>query len=439
MSLTPVAIVILLAAVFAADYQAPSGYAVWMLYVAPHALSLRCRTVYAPLIVGAALMALTVAGHWVSPRSEVSAHFDLMNRLLLCVASPVVSYMLYRQMLGDRLRLVSDERGRLLFDRMPIGCTITDADLTPTEWNAAAERIFGFSAAEILGVPPEQTITPRETWGNLDDVLAKLHRGENVKSVNPNRTKEGRTIWCEWHNTPLFHRDTFVGALSMVQDITDRRNSEVALKKLNGRVLAAQEQERRFLARELHDEVGQVLTAVSLNLETLRAVAPPDAQAAIEDSTAVVAEAIRQVRSLSLDLRPPMLDDFGLAPAVKWFIDQQNKRAGLPINADIPENLPRLPTEHEAGCYRIIQEAVTNALRHAKPGRIDVTVTRDAGAVTLAVTDDGYGFDPAASGTGFGLAGMRERAALMGGSLRVQSEYGNGTTVTARVPLDPIP
>jgi signal transduction histidine kinase len=129
-----------------------------------------------------------------------------------------------------------------------------------------------------------------------------------------------------------------------------------------------------------------------------------------------------------------MLDDFGLAAAVKWYADQQARRAGLPITVDTGENVPRLPPELEAGCFRVVQEAVTNALRHARATTIRVRLMSLGGELLLEVADDGAGFDPATTTGGFGLTGMRERAELLGGALAVVSAPGRGTTITLRVP-----
>jgi PAS domain S-box-containing protein len=326
-------------------------------------------------------------------------------------------------------------RLRLILDRMPIGCVITDPTGHISGWNAAAERTFGFTAADVLGRTPDETFASPRARGYLGDLLARLRAGQEVRGTHENRTRDGRAIWCEWHNTPLFDEDgAYVGSVAMAVDVTERRKSEQALRALSQQVLTVQEQERRALARELHDEVGQVLTAVAINLQTLTALCPPDARPTLDDSAAIVAEAIRQVRGLSLDLRPPMLDDFGLAAAVKWYAGQQARRAGLPITVDAGETVPRLPAELEAGCFRVMQEAVTNALRHARATTIRVRLLNLGGELLLEVADDGAGFDPAASNGGFGLTGMRERAELLGGALAVVSAPGRGTTITLRVP-----
>ncbi len=331
-----------------------------------------------------------------------------------------------RQNRVARERDAATHRLRLILDRMPLACVVTDPDDRVIDWNPAAERTFGFTRAEVRGRTPAETFAPAR--GRAADTA-------DTHMVGASATRDGRTIWCEWHTTLLYDGGVLVGRLAMAQDVTDRRKAEQALRALSRQVLTAQERERRAIARELHDEIGQVLTAVRINLQTLAGLCPPDARPVLEDSSAIVAEAIRQVRGMSLDLRPPMLDDFGLAAAVKWYAEQQARRAGLPIEVAGADAVPRLQAEQEAGCFRVAQEAVTNALRHAKPNRISVELAAADGELVLRVTDDGAGFDPAGSGEGFGLTGMRERAELLGGDLTITSTPGRGTAVALRVPL----
>jgi len=192
------------------------------------------------------------------------------------------------------------------------------------------------------------------------------------------------------------------------------------------------------LARELHDEIGQVLTAVKMNLNTLKAlgVAPKP----LQDSLSIVDRAIGQVRTMSLDLRPAMLDDLGLAPALRWYLDHQAQRGGFTARL-LADALPApLPGELATVCFRVVQEAVNNILRYAKASHVQVELRQCNGWLAMTVRDDGAGFDVTAArrkaraGSSLGLLGMEERVILAGGQFDVRSAPDRGTEISFRFP-----
>ncbi len=227
-------------------------------------------------------------------------------------------------------------------------------------------------------------------------------------------------------------------ALEKARLQAERRASEAALiqtverlRALSRRLVEVQEAERRHIARELHDEVGQALTGIKLTLE-MGACRP--AQGARE----MVGELIEKVRNLSLDLRPSMLDDLGLLPALLWHFERYTAQTGVRVafrHAGLEGR--RFAPEVETGAYRIVQEALTNVARHAGVGEATVRLWADREALNVQVEDAGAGFDPeadlSAHATG-GLSGMRERAALLGGRLRIDSAIGAGAHLTAELP-----
>jgi signal transduction histidine kinase len=203
------------------------------------------------------------------------------------------------------------------------------------------------------------------------------------------------------------------------------------------RVVEAQELERARLARELHDETGQALTSILLGLKSLdaRAAGAGD-RAAVAELRDLVVSTLQSVRRLAVELRPAALDDFGLVPAIERLRDIVEEQGG--ISVDVESNLSdaRLPAEVETALYRIVQEAFTNVLKHASATRVSLRLDRGAGDVTLVVHDDGKGFDPANVREGsLGLVGMRERVALLGGRLVIESSEDAGTMVKAEVPV----
>ena len=199
------------------------------------------------------------------------------------------------------------------------------------------------------------------------------------------------------------------------------------------RVLAAQEAERVGIARDLHDEVGQALTGVLLQLGSIPAETP-EARTELEEARQSVRGALEEVRRISSELRPEMLADLGLVSALTELTRTFGRAAGVRIEPRFERVLPRLPPETELALYRIAQESLTNVARHARASRVEVELTADASRIVLVVRDDGVGLDGAAREHG-GLRGMRERAALVGGILAIREPAGGGVEVRADVPV----
>jgi signal transduction histidine kinase len=203
------------------------------------------------------------------------------------------------------------------------------------------------------------------------------------------------------------------------------------------RVIEAQELERRRLARELHDETGQALTSILLGLKAIRSAATDeDAARAETDVRELVVQALQDVRRLAVELRPSALDDFGLVAALERLATTFAERSGIPAAVESTLSEQRLPPELETVLYRLVQEALTNVVKHAGAERVSILVTQSDGGVRAVVEDDGQGFSPGEVRVdALGLVGMRERLALLGGTLSVESEPGAGTAVVAYIPL----
>ena len=202
------------------------------------------------------------------------------------------------------------------------------------------------------------------------------------------------------------------------------------------RVVEAQELERARLARELHDETGQALTSILLGLKPLEQTADSaEAREALTSVRELVISTLQDVRRLAVELRPTALDDFGLVPAVERLTDTFREQSGLQVDLESQLGEGRLPSEAETTLYRVIQEALTNIVKHADAGRVSILLQRKNSSVVAVVEDDGSGFDQTDTrADALGLAGMRERLSLAGGRLQVESTPGTGTTVVAEVP-----
>jgi signal transduction histidine kinase len=203
------------------------------------------------------------------------------------------------------------------------------------------------------------------------------------------------------------------------------------------RVVQAQEEERRRLARELHDETGQALASILLGLKSLEEVSDvTELGERVATLRSRVVETLQDVRRLAVELRPAALDDFGLEPALERLVSGFAEQTGLKVELESRLHDDRLPQEVETVLYRIVQEALTNIVKHANAGRVSIVVTQRVGSVGAIVEDDGHGFNPEEdTDGGIGLIGMRERVALLDGSMTIESAKGKGTTLVVEVPL----
>src|SRR5579859_1928380 len=206
-------------------------------------------------------------------------------------------------------------------------------------------------------------------------------------------------------------------------------------------ILHAQEEERKRIARELHDETSQVLTSLLISLALVEESVYDDAsRERIGETRALAHQTLRAVRNISLDLRPSALDDLGLLPALRWYVKQYQQKCGVEVDLTAYGLRERLPAEMETALYRIIQESLTNTAKHAHARHAWVTLTDDGLLMRATVRDDGVGFDAAATlrkpwqDRGLGLAGMMERATLLGGSVEIDSEPGAGALMTVTIP-----
>jgi signal transduction histidine kinase len=207
------------------------------------------------------------------------------------------------------------------------------------------------------------------------------------------------------------------------------------LQELSTLLLRAQENERRALARELHDEVGQFLSAILMETEGAEcADQAADIREHLDSIKTLAEKTVNQVRDLALLLRPSMLDDLGLTPALNWHARETSKRTGLNVMVSADDTINSLPDEHRTCIYRLVQEAVNNAVRHAKARTVEVAVRREDQMVNVTVQDDGAGFDTRFM-RGLGLLGMEERVRRLGGRLKISSEAGRGTMVHAGLPV----
>jgi PAS domain S-box-containing protein len=342
----------------------------------------------------------------------------------------------------------SEERYRELFENARDAIYVHDLHGNYTSINRAAESLSGYKREEILGRNFAEFIAQEHIDQARDCLFAKLARsGETTYEVEV-IAKDGRRVPVEVSSRAIYENGIIVGVQGTARDITERKQTQDTLRMFSRQLIEAQEDERRRIARDLHDQIGQTLTAVKMNLHTIQGLcATPEATPRIKDNIDAVDEALRLVRDLSVDLRPPLLDDLGLATALCWYVDRYSQRVGVAteIKIELPNQNERFSRELETACFRIAQEALTNVVRHARAKLVSLRLTRKETVLEMEVQDDGVGFDLAAlrrrapRAATLGLLGMQERAHAAGGEVEIHSTISKGTRIRFTVPLEDSP
>jgi PAS domain S-box-containing protein len=383
--------------------------------------------------------------------------------------------------ISDR-RLADELRARLaaIVDSSDDAIVSKTLDGTIVSWNRGAEKLFGYTAREAVG-QHIFLIIPEDRKSEELDVLARLRQGEKIDHFETIRqTRDGRRLHVSLTVSPIKDaHGVIIGASKVARDITHRMLAEAALRqaheeledrvrertaelvranealrvemtrrqqveqerlKLLTRVVLAEEDERRRIARELHDQLGQQLTALRLTLEMLKASSaqPTELRVQVEMLEELALQLDRDVEFRVCELRSTELETLGLETALTNYVRNWSKHFGIPVQIHTTRSADDgLTSELKTTTYRLAQESLNNIVKHARAGRVDVALECNSRYLSLIIEDDGVGFDPSgveAAGKGFGLIGMRERATLVGAQFQVESTPGRGTTVILRAP-----
>jgi PAS domain S-box-containing protein len=323
-------------------------------------------------------------------------------------------------------------------------------------FNAAAERMFGCAATKALGQTLDQFIPARLRSAHRAHVRAFGTTGVTSRAMG--RLGDLTALRSDGREFPIeasISQTEIAGAklfTVILRDITERKQAEEALSRSEGQLRAlaarlqrAREEEAIRIARELHDQLGRCLTAIKMDITFLEQMASGQPTAEIFRSISektqlmleVIDETVRVVRKISTELRPGILDDFGLAAAIEWQAKDFQRRSGISCVVNVPEADPKLSREQATAFFRIFQEIITNVARHSKAGKVWVHLEVQDGMVALEVEDNGVGISPEALSRpqALGLLGMRERAAAFGGYVEIAGIPGRGTTVVVRMPI----
>lgn len=311
--------------------------------------------------------------------------------------------------------------------------------------NESAVNHYGYARDEFLAMTIRD-IRPPEELPRLERMVADQLRGQGKRGLWTHRKKDGEVIQVEIHSNDL----RFQGRdakMVLASDVTARLAAEEGLQQamqrlrvLSARLIDIQESERRNVARELHDDTGQSLTAIKIILQTVQRQ-HPELHEALADVVAAADRTLEQVRELSRGLWPSQLDDLGLGPALRGMIARLNRHSTTAIRLEVPEDLPGLSPTLAATCFRVAQEALTNILRHAEASAATVRLQAAADHLLMSIEDNGRGFpaDKALAAAGqrsLGLLSMQERTMLAGGQLDITSSPGSGTRIALRLPLE---
>lgn len=307
-------------------------------------------------------------------------------------------------------------------------------------WNRGAEELYGWKKEDALGKFKQELLQPKFPKP-LKEIHAEMARRGRWEGELEHACRDGskRIVRGHW---ALQREGGSAMVLEINSDVTDKKQTEESLRRLSSRLMHVQDEERRRIARELHDSTGQKLMALKMTLQTLVKRNPKfQREPAVSECIGLIDEGAREIRTLAQLLHPPLLDEAGLPVATRWLVDGFSKRSGIVIDLLLPADLGRLPENTEIALFRIIQEALNNIHQHSGANRVSIEITRTASAITLQVRDNGKGMqgilDTGSTNAtpvfGVGIEGMKERLSELKGTLEIVSGE-NGTTITANVP-----
>ena len=311
-----------------------------------------------------------------------------------------------------------------------------------TYWNQGAERLYGWNREEVLG-KQSRDVLKTEFFRPFSEIKNRLLRdgtwqGELIHSKRDGTRIQVASRWSVWRN----RQDKPLGFLELNTDVSERKRAEEDLRSLSGQLLRLRDDERRHIARELHDSSGQLLVALNLNLASIEAEThnlSPKARNACQDCAELVQQMSKDLRTMSHLLHPPLLDEVGLPSAVKLYVEGFAERSKIAVSLELSPDFGRLSSAAETATFRIVQECLTNIHRHSGSRTARIRLTRDEREVRIEIQDEGKGLPaPVNSSSGLkagvGIQGMRERVRQLGGRCEISSGK-SGTLVVAILPL----
>lgn len=337
----------------------------------------------------------------------------------------------------------ADARLAGLLDSAMDAIITVDSDQHVILYNKAAERIFGWPSREMLGQPLTRLIPRRHQAAHSGQIESFGHTG-----ITSRRMGDGTVLYGQRSSGEEFPLEASISQLDTAQgklytvilrDVTERVRAGEELSAFASAAHAIRESEKTRIARELHDELAQSLTAIKMDTIWIRGAIPSDAgpvRAKLDDMLASLDTTVAATRRIASDLRPLLLDDLGLVPAIEWLTHNFSQRHGIPCLLLLDEEV-KLGEPYATAVFRIVQESLVNVAKHAGASRVDVRIERTSVAVVLEVTDNGSGFsmDAPRKTSSLGLMGLRERARLLHGTMEIDTAPGRGTRIRVTIPV----
>lgn len=344
----------------------------------------------------------------------------------------------------------SEEKYRGLVERIPDMILLTDLEGRPYYVSPSVTPILGYTPREVIGRLPADFLSPANA-AKINGMLSMIRDGMDTEGAEMAISrKDGRVASTEWNGIPVRLDGDIVGFQLICRDHTDRREAEEEIRKsrerlrnLSSHLQTSREQERKRIAREIHDALGQTLTAIKLDIAWLKKQLPKSKKDLIDKTEAVIGlvdATIMTVKRLCSELRPGLLDDLGLFPAMEWLANDFQKRTGIRMQVAEPNREITMNDDLATSIFRIFQEALTNIARHSHATAVRVSLTQRPKLIELEISDNGIGItrEQISHRGSFGLMGMAERAHALGGGFRISGVAGEGTTITVRIPSSPV-
>ncbi|ADW71119.1 PAS domain-containing sensor histidine kinase [Granulicella tundricola] len=330
---------------------------------------------------------------------------------------------------------------RALIGNSPIAIIALDAQHRYTMCNPAFERLFQYTSKELFSEDLDYLIAGPEMMEEARDLSRRVLQGDKVHTVTQRRRRDGMIVDVELYGIPLVVDGELAGVYGLYQDVTERNKAQTAFRAISDQMDNLQQEERRRIARDLHDSTSQELTVLNWNLARLNALVTDKDEALqrlVQETREIASQCSARIRSASYLLHPPLLGEGGLTRALPWLVEGFEQRSGIQVGLEMSANLGRFRDGVEIAIFRVVQESLTNVLRHSGSAVVQIALRCDEDWLLLSISDEGAEQGgPAVSHEkrmyGVGVSGMRERVEKLGGCFSIDGTKG-GTTVMVTIP-----